>query len=211
MNTRPLPFEPGRSFQSQFTARRMNDLISQIPRVRFSGGGARISNFGGQTFVQIPRIPSPGVPIKYTPFQIFATKHIVSGIWDGTYDVTLYPGVVNQLLPTNMFDVMNQGIESTQYIILTCESDGYSVTSSTWSISSSPNVPVDATVNTPPSEFTVLIGVIFYNSGPGTISVYQIINNNIIAAPEEWIRDSNPDIEPFGLAYEIYYYWNITT
>lgn len=49
------PFEQGRSFHSQFTARRMNDIQRAIPRIRFSGGGTRVSNMGGQTFVQMPR------------------------------------------------------------------------------------------------------------------------------------------------------------
>lgn len=64
------PWEQGRSFDSQFTARRMNDLQRAIKPVRYSGFGLRVSHFGDQAFVTTarPRI-APSNNIKF-PFQI---------------------------------------------------------------------------------------------------------------------------------------------
>lgn len=145
----------------------------------------------------------------YTPFEIFANKHIVSGVWDNTYDVTLYPGVVNQLLPSNIFSPINQGISSTLYVILTGASDGYSVTSSAWSLESSAPAPVDATADTPPSSFTVVIGVIFWNAVTSTFTIYQIIQNNLSAQPIQWLTVSRATPEPFLSPVQYYWTWQV--
>lgn len=61
------PFEQGRSFESQFTARRMNDIQRAIPRVRFAGTGILVSHLGDQTFVTLRR-PKTGSPVVIRPF-----------------------------------------------------------------------------------------------------------------------------------------------
>lgn len=156
------------------------------------------------------RAASTPAPIVYTPFQIFAVKHLVAGTWDGTYDVTLYPGTVNQLLPSNMFSTINATITSTQYVILTGASDGYVVTDAPWSIVGTQPTPTDAVADTPPSTFYAIIGVILYNSGPNTITIRQIIDADITAIPSVWTTIARSGAGPFELAYVNYYYWNIT-
>jgi hypothetical protein len=64
------------------------------------------------------------------PLRDLRQKHIASGTWDGTYGVTVYFGVVNGCLPSNMFDVSNVAITSTQFVVLNCvSSSGLSITS----------------------------------------------------------------------------------
>lgn len=204
------PFEQGRSLRSQLTARRLNDIQRSIPKVQYNGGGARVSHLGGQTFVQVPRPrPSSGTPKAFTPFEIFATKNMVGlpPIWDGTYNVTLYPGTVNLLLPSNIFNTINQAIASTQYVILNCISDGLAITSSSWDIESSAPTPLDAVADSPPASAQILLGVIVYNAITDTIQIFQIITDNIDLTPTEWIRVPRPGAGPFELAYQIYYYW----
>lgn len=55
MDSSPRPFEQGRSFASQFTARRMNEMQDRVPRIKFSGRGSRVSHIGNQVFVNVPR------------------------------------------------------------------------------------------------------------------------------------------------------------
>jgi hypothetical protein len=68
------PWEQGRSFASQFTARRMNDLQRAIRPVRYSGAGLRVSHIGGQTFVTAARQTAVAAPAKVAwPFKVYNT------------------------------------------------------------------------------------------------------------------------------------------
>ena len=165
---------------------------------------------GGYSIASTAQPLVTGGAAANTPFKIFASKHYVSGTWDGTYDVTLWPGNVNGTVPTNMFSVINQAITSTQYVVLTCSSDGYVITSSSWSLTDTPPTQPESVADMPPSTFYVVLGVIFYNSDTTAITIYQIIYNNISAWPVEWTRTSRPDPGPFGLAYMIYYNWQLS-
>lgn len=80
------PFEQGRSFASQFTARRMNDLIRSIPRIKFSGGGAKVSKLGDQVFVQMPRPIPP-------PTQIFHPYWVYDASTPSILAIRVIPGV----------------------------------------------------------------------------------------------------------------------
>jgi hypothetical protein len=196
-------------FNGKFDQGKHNKLVDQIARQKLrSGPNYSISDGSGGTI--IITAPASIAASTNTPFQIFATKNIVDGEWDNTYNVTLYPGLINQLLPTNIFNVINQGIGSTQYVVLTCMNDGYAITSATWSLMSSVPTPPDATPDGPPATLNIIIGVIFYNSTPNTITVYQIIFDNITATPTEWTRTTRAGAGPFELAYVIYYYWAIS-
>src|SRR5882672_8530750 len=99
------PFEQGRSFKEQFTARRMNDLQRSIPRIRFSGNGARISHLGNQVFIQIPKV-FKNIEIFKSDFTIYntssenqcaigvtpgsVTDDISSTVWIPTVDDPIY-------------------------------------------------------------------------------------------------------------------------
>src|ERR1700693_1312246 len=78
-NPNLMPFEQGRSFASQFTARRMNDLQRSIPRIRFSGAGARISHLGNQVFVQVPR-PRNGAVVPHALLVFDASAGGANGL-----------------------------------------------------------------------------------------------------------------------------------
>lgn len=149
-------------------------------------------------------------PITFFPFEILTTFDPDNP--DDIY-LYLYPGTVNQLLPTNIFDSVL--INATKYVVLTCQSDGYSITSSVWSLENSTPTPQTATADIPPSTFIVTIGYVVYTAPvspatKGTVKIYQLIDNILLANPLEWTRASRPDPTPFGLPYVIYYYWNIT-
>lgn len=143
------------------------------------------------------------------PFQIIQT-----GDPDAPNDiyVYLYPGTVNQLLPTNIFDSIK--ITASSYVVLTCESDGYVVTSSTWSLMNTQPTPLDATADTPPSTFYVLIGYVAYTAPvlpatKGTITIFNTVNTSLSANPIEWVRATRSGAGPYELPYVIYYAWNI--
>lgn len=138
----------------------------------------------------------------YTPFFIFADS-----LGSSSYNVHLYPGTVSQLLPTNMFSVITATITSPQYVVLTVNSTGYNVSSSSWSLMSSAPVPPTATVDTPPTIFYSILGII--NVVGGAAVPLQVVNNNLTATPVVWATVSRPGAGPFELASENYYNWQV--
>lgn len=188
-----------------------NEIIDLIqPYLPMPGAGTPLTRYPGGTLLPAGQ-GGTSSPAINTPFQIFATKNLTGmpPTWDGTYNVTLWPGSVNQLLPTNIFAKINQTITSTQYVVLTCLSDGYVVTSSTWSLMSSQPTTPDATADIPPSIFYITLGVIFYNSTPNTISIFQIWFDNPSCTPFIWTTTSRTGAGPYELAYVNYYNWNV--
>lgn len=143
----------------------------------------------------------------FTPFEIFSNKHFVDGVWDNTYDVTLYPGAINQLVPTNIFATINQAITTTLYVVLTVQSNGLSITSSSWSLMSSQPTPSDATADAPPSTFYVTIGIIFFASP--SISLFQLVTDDLTAAPVIWTTTTRAGAGPYEMASMNYYTWYV--
>lgn len=185
-----------------------NKILDEVEGVTIKpGSNIRVKRSIGGTLVEVTQ-SATGATI--TPFQIFATKKLVMGIWNGTYNITLYPGSIDETIPTNMFATINQTVASTQYVILTCESDGYRITSSTWSVTGTPPTPPAATADVPPSEFYIILGVIFYNATTSAIIIYQIIRTNLDAAPDIWTTTTRPTAGPYDLAAQNYYYWDIS-
>ena len=165
-------------------------------------GGYTLSASGGDTYNITPVAPFP--------FQIYVVAHTDDdGDPDGTYDVTLYPGTINQFMPSNMFDVVNISADDDQYITLDCESDGYGITSCTWNADSDAPDPAEATSDTPPSSFSVLLGVVHFDDDDN-MTIGQTVNTSLSATPIEWLRTDNPDADPFGLPYTSFYAWKIT-
>jgi len=123
-------------------------------------------------------------------------------LFNGSGNVYLYTGTVNQTLTTALNTPITPS-GSTQYVTLTISSSAYAVTGSTWSLQSSPPTFPAATINSPPSSFDVLIGII--NAGAVT---QQVVKHNIVAIPKEWLRVSNVSPVPFGSPYSIYWVWS---
>lgn len=176
-------------------------------RLNSSVGALSSRGSGGSSIVV--RKPMTSSPPEYTPFQIFVRPHLVSGVWDNTYDINLWPGTVNQSLATNYAEVINQAISSTLFVVLTCASDGYSVTSYTWSLVSTPPTPPTATADTPPTSFSIILGVIFWDATLAipTFNLKQIVRTNLISAPVEWIQTSRTGAEPFVSPIQYYWAW----
>jgi hypothetical protein len=155
-------------------------------------------------------IPPRGAPVITNPFTISISQNLVDGIWDNTYNVTIYVGTVCLIVPTNIFAVINLAISSTQYVVLTCNADAYAMTSSTWGVQSSAPAPVDASAEAPPPTFYVVLGILYVDPTTSAVLPYQIVSTNILASPAEWTRTTRPGAGAFDLAYQIYYYWNVT-
>lgn len=121
-------------------------------------------------------------------------------------DLTLRPGTINEVVPSNMFSTLVlPGGSYTRYIVLTASCSGGQVSSAALSVDlSAPGAPAVA-AGSPPTSFKVLLaivvdGVAYRTIGAGSLS----------ARPVEAYRVDKAS-PTYGLSpYDIYYTWQRT-
>lgn len=116
--------------------------------------------------------------------------------------VTLVPGVVNNLLPTNMFSTLSAPASGTRYVVLTVGTSSGEVTTAVLSIDSSAPDPLPVELSTPPVALALLIAVIIDGVA------HQIVRGNISLTAKEAFRvDRESPAEPGELPYLSYWTW----
>ena len=98
------------------------------------------------------------------PFTVFASD---------TNEVTVTPGTVNGLLPSNVLTGLAISGSGTEYVYLTVEAVEFAVDSALFSIESSPLTPSAPTEDFPAVSTPILIAVI--SDG----SIYSVANRNL--------------------------------
>lgn len=118
-------------------------------------------------------------------------------------DLTLRPGTINQVLPSNMFSTLTlPGGSYTRYIVLTATCSSGEVTSAALSVETTQPVAPGVDAGSPPASFAVLLAVIvdgqvFRTIAPGSLQA-QVV--------ESFRADKASPT--FGLSpYDIYYTW----
>lgn len=129
----------------------------------------------------------------------------VSFSGSGTLTVTVVPGAINGLLPTNILSTLSIGATATGYLVLSATVSAGQIASCVLSIASSPSAAIPVNMGQPPTAFDFLIGVIvngvwFRTIGPGGLA----------ATASEAYRVSKLTPSPGTLPYDIWYTWDIT-
>ena len=122
--------------------------------------------------------------------------------------VTIAPGTINALVPSNMFDVNGRpyltisATDTTQYVLLTASTNGKIITSASLSASTS---NVDPSLNimkgAAPASFQVLIAIIVNVLGQ---QIFQIGLGNITAIPKQMFLEGKV---PVGIGAEPFDRW----
>jgi hypothetical protein len=177
------PFQSGRPLLSEITADKLNRILSEIKRNRpvvAAPLSARVTGDGTHISIRVP----PGgtsTPTETHPFQITSFADPESNSESPSYLVTVQPGTINNILPSNVFD---GGIGLTEfaapanalrYVCLSATSNDGSISSCTLSVDTSVPTQQTALANSLPASFKVLLGVV-YN---GTVK--QIATDNLRA------------------------------
>ena len=91
--------------------------------------------------------------------------------------ITLWPGVVNGILPGNIYDTFSVDATSLWYVKAACTSDGTQITAATMHVdTAAPDIQTPAT-DAMPSEVDVLVGL--YKAG----MTYNIFQGNVTLTP----------------------------
>lgn len=126
---------------------------------------------------------------------------------EGTnYRLTIYPGLVNGLLPDNYLSGILIPNNGEHYIYLVCTSSNGNITSVTLQAYSTPQQPSLPTLGYPPSSLRILMGIVI-----GSTSYKIATCSNYAVESEESFRLQKASPVIGMLPYDIYYNWRVGT
>jgi len=203
-------FQPRQPLDRQLGATTLNQILRELESLRITrvvNGTFRKLPGGTEITVAPQRGGGTSTPATLHPFQIFSTQDPESDPENPNYLVTVRPGTLNTLLPTNLFD----GDELTKFplsantlkhVVLTGTSDGQQFNSCQLSLETQAPPAQEPVPFGLPQTVKFLVGVV-YNS-----SVFQIISDNMnLAGTQQYVADKETPLQPGELPYTIYFVW----
>lgn len=207
---RITPFSSGRPLLSEVTADKLNAILAEIKRNRpvvAAPLSARVCGDG--TFISLlkqTQAGGSGTPATLHPFQIFSNTDPDSNPESPSFLVTVRPGTINALLPTNILDgggLVESPIpnDSLRYVTLTASSDGEQITTAAVSVDTSAPAAQTPEIFGLPSEVKILLGLVFDSK------VFQTITNSITVTGKQQFITSKANAAVGELPYNIHYVW----
>ena len=204
-----ISFQPNRPLLRELTADRLNSILREIKQNKPKGErGITVRQEGNQTWIGLAAslTSSRGGTASTThPFQISSRKNPAN---ENQYLVTVTPGTLNNLLPTNLYNsnaLRTFPIPANQlgYVILegsTNASDQF--VSCSLSVSDQAPPAQSPTMFSLPVSPQFLLGVV-YNEQANNV----ITNNLSLTGKQQFITDKQPPAPAGQLPYEIWYVW----
>lgn len=184
-------------------AEKWNALIAALEKAQVLSvvNFERHQGVGG--IILVPPRPRKGGGAAAAP-EVFPFDVTVSGASDPR-DVTVRPGTVNNLLPSNMFSVGATPVSGTRYVTLVLTFSTGEVTGALLSMDTVAPDASPVTEGTPPTTLTILLAVIV-----DTV-VFQVRHGNITVTPVEAFRaDRASPASPGELPYSSWWQWSIS-
>lgn len=196
--------QPGDNLRSVSRASRVNALQS-VSKSHVSGDQyARTSGLlraigPGWVVNRGRRLPIHGTGVGNFPWKISTGSDDI-----GTF-ISVRPGTINNMLPTNMFEKQYVALFGTLYVTVHVYTDGEKPTDARIEILTIPPGAPNSNIWIAPYEFQVLLGVTVERA------VFQIIDSALSAQPKITIQSLVDNPQP-GRPYTDYHYtWNVTT
>jgi hypothetical protein len=180
------------------TADLVNQIIDSIRECQIqSGDGYSFSrNSGGTTLSIKGQKTSASVAKPTCPFDVSAS---VSG---GQLIVSMALGTVNGVVPSNIFDQITTSTTPQKYVYIECSTNGKNVTTASWGVQNDLPVPAEATVDTAPPTFKILVAAITNST------VYKAIPcSNVVAKVSPSIQEDKETYVAGERNYNQYYHW----
>ena len=197
-------FNGGRPLLGEVSADKLNAILAEIRKNRPRGErGITVRQSGDATYIGLAASTGTGgggAPESH-PFQISASTDAEDNV-----TLTVQPGTLNSLLPSNVFDgaalrefAAGSGL---QYVVLTGTSDGEQFTSCALSVESEAVTPQTPLPFGLPTTAKFVLGVI------NGSSVFQIQKTNIlVTGKQQYIKEKPSPASAGEMPYEIYYVW----
>ena len=124
----------------------------------------------------------------------------------GGYQITISPGSVNNVVPTNIINgatlaKFGYTQNSLQYVKLVCTSDGKAVSQASVTINTQPVKVQTAVPFGLPASFEVLIGMVYNDN------IYQCVTTNLTFGGRATYVVNQAQSQPGTLPYTIYLIW----
>lgn len=119
--------------------------------------------------------------------------------------LTVSPGTINSLAPSNNGGTFICPAGVTHYVVLNATAVNGSVTAATLSVDSAVPAPIGATLGFPPSSFKVLLHVI-----QAQVAFRTIGRHSLHAVSIEALRVQKVMTTPDQLPYDTYYTWQLS-
>lgn len=198
------PFQSGRPLLSEITADKLNRILSEIKRNRpvvAAPLSARVTGDGTHISIKVPT--GGGTPPAPQPWDLIARVDPDADPEDEnpTYLVTVRPGTLNGILPSNWdeeFECAETGLHYAKAVIAT---DGEAITGVT--------IAIDTTEPTvqAPQEFGIAAEIEYLFGLFAEGQVYRVIGaGHISVQPQRWfVLSATPPAGPGESPYDIYY------
>lgn len=180
----------------------INSIIDSIRECQLqSGVGYSFNRGAGGTTLTIKQPRSAVAVATSTACAFDVTYTLVTA---SLYDVSFEVGLINGILPINIFDVMTNVTTSNRtYYYLNCQTDGKLITECEIQRSTEIRTPSASTVDVAPDEFDIMIA---------TVSTYGLIEKtipcgNVIARISLNIQEDNTEFVVGERNYKQYYNW----
>jgi len=200
-------FQPRQSLDRQLSATTLNQILRELESLQITRvvNGTFRKLPGGTEITVAPQ--RGGAPATTHPFQIISRQDPDSNPESPSYFVSIKPGSLNELLPTNLFT--DSGLNSLplskdtlKHVVLTGESDGQQFLNCALSLESAAPGAQEPVAFGLPQTVKFLLGVV-YNS-----TAYQIISDNItVAGKQQYVADKVPPLDVGELPYTLYFVW----
>jgi hypothetical protein len=195
-------FSGGRPLLGEVSADKLNAILAEIRKNRPRGErGITVRQAGDATYIGLAAAFKGGGAAERHPFQISASIDAEQNV-----TLTVDPGTLNSLLPSNIFNGPGlrefSGGSGLQYVVLTGTSDGQQFTSCALSVESEAVAPQTPTVFGLPTTAAFLLGVVYEGS------VFQVQKTNLlVTGKQQYVKEKSSPAAPGTLPYEIYYVW----
>lgn len=179
------------------------NILSQLWRGENIGKGPNIrirqNGLGGYTITGANQSSNSSAATS-CPFDMAVSVNTGTSVMS----VSFTPGTVNGVLPSNIFTPATIGYTSgaTVYAIVTCETNGQVITSTTLSISSTAPTAQTPVAWAAPSSFAYMVGVIVDQTAYKTIAC-----GNLTFAPTVAMSVPKSSVTPNVIPFDNYYTW----
>jgi hypothetical protein len=202
-------FRPRQPLDRQLSSDTLNRILRELESLRITRvvNGTFRKLPGGTEITLAPQRGGGGTPQVTHPFQITSFVDPDSEPESPSYLVTVRPGTLNALLPTNLFDgdeltKFSLSANALKHVVLTGTSDGQQFNSCQLSLETEAPPAQEPVPFGLPQTVKFLVGVV-YNS-----SVFQIISDNMnLAGTQQYVADKETPLQPGELPYTIYFVW----
>jgi len=212
------PFQSGRPLLSEVTADKLNKILAEIKRNRpvvSAPLSARVTGDG--TFISVIQKPGASAVIQPTkPWELYGITGVgeaneETGLFPN-YEVNVWPGLVNDLLPANVsgangptaFSVSGSSLV---YFKAVCSGDGKTLTSVSIEADTTAPVAQEAALFAAPADLEICFAMFYQGAVFRTIG-----NSNITATSYEFLREDSDTPYAYGkLNYKSWYAWSVTS